>query len=354
MVRLGKYKVIHVLNTGGYSGAENVVITSMHAMKDSVEAVYVSPKGSITNILKANGLEHYPLDTEYITRESLKKAIKEIQPDIIHTHDFRTGMVAASINTKIPIINHLHKNSPFMRTVNIKSVLYGISTFRYRNILTVSDSIISEFVFRNMVKNKAQVIGNPLDIERIKEKESVALKNDTSDILYLGRLSEEKNPIKFLDIINALHQKKADIKVAMVGAGEMKDLVNEYIRKNNLEDVITTYGFVSNPYGLVGQTKVLCMPSVWEGYGMAAVEAMALGKPVVAQPVGGLVKIVDDKCGKLCDSVEEYVEAIKELLEDNELYGEKSRMSLLKARAISDLSEYKHKVLEIYERAIEG
>ena len=45
----------------------------------------------------------------------LKKAIEKIQPDIIHAHDFTAGILAASLINRIPIINHLHNNSPWLK-----------------------------------------------------------------------------------------------------------------------------------------------------------------------------------------------------------------------------------------------
>ena len=50
----------------------------------------------------------------------------------------------------------------------------------------------------------------------------------------------------------------------------------------------------SNPYPYLNAGKVMVMPSAWEGFGLAAVEGMCLGKPVVCSGVGGLADIVDE------------------------------------------------------------
>ena len=49
------------------------------------------------------------------------------------------------------------------------------------------------------------------------------------------------------------------------------------------------------------------MPSLWEGFGLAAVEALTLGLPVVCSGAGGLCDIVNDSCGKICKTLDEYV-----------------------------------------------
>lgn len=78
-----------------------------------------------------------------------------------------------------------------------------------------------------------------------------------------------------------------------------RDKYGARIEELGLVHVIRLYGFQKNPYIYLKQAKVMCMPSKWEGFGLAAVEALALGKPVIAAPVGGLNDIINDNCGKL-------------------------------------------------------
>ena len=83
----------------------------------------------------------------------------------------------------------------------------------------------------------------------------------------------------------------------------------------NLQNVIKIKGFMENPYGILNASKILCMPSVWEGYGLVAVEALALGIPVVSTGVGGLPGIINNSCGKICNITDEFISIIVELIE---------------------------------------
>lgn len=83
----------------------------------------------------------------------------------------------------------------------------------------------------------------------------------------------------------------------MIGDGELMPQVKEYICCHELEDIIELVGFQSNPYPYLNAGKVMVMPSIWEGFGLAAVEGMCLGKPVVCSGVGGMDKIIDASCG---------------------------------------------------------
>ena len=94
-------------------------------------------------------------------------------------------------------------------------------------------------------------------------------------MLFVGRLSEEKGILEFLEATEGLPR-------VIVGDGPLRDRVPEAV------------GFV--PPGEVGayyeRAAVVCVPSRREGYGMVAREAMAYGRPVVATRVGGLVDAV--------------------------------------------------------------
>lgn len=345
-----KLRVLHVLNTGKYSGAENVAITIIKNMGAEVDAIYTSPDGPIKEVLQGENITFYPMFGARVTRRNLKRIIQETQPDIIHAHDFRAGVVSASLNTNIPIVNHLHNNTPWMKKICFKSIAYFLSTFRYRHILTVSDSVMDEFVFGKITAKKASVVGNPVDINAVITKANQDVLNEKSDIAFLGRLSEQKRPFLFLEIVNDIIKQFPDLRVAMIGDGEMREIVEEKIYQWRLENNVILYGFQKNPYNFLNNSKILCMPSAWEGFGLAAVEALALGKPVVASPVGGLVNIINDRCGKLCESKEDFVTEIRYLLSDKNLYRIKSEGAVRRAKKFNNVEQYCSALMCVYRQ----
>jgi glycosyltransferase involved in cell wall biosynthesis len=88
---------------------------------------------------------------------------------------------------------------------------------------------------------------------------------------------------------------------------------------------------------------------------MAAVEAMAFGKPVVASKVGGLIENVDDDCGKICGTDkkpidrEAFVNNIVELLDNDEIYRMKSEGARRRAKELNNFDTFMEEVLKIYE-----
>jgi len=121
-----------------------------------------------------------------------------------------------------------------------------------------------------------------------------------------------------------------------------------------LQNIIKCLGFLDNPYGILRASKILCMPSLWEGYGLAAIEALALGTPVVSSDVGGLIDIVDDSCGKRCKSIEEYIEEIKRLLTDDNYYNKKRDGAFMKAKKMDNTDSFHESIKRIYFAVIKN
>lgn len=345
-------KVLHILNTGKYSGAENVVITLINAGKKRVDCAYASPEGPISDILYENGITYFPIRTDKVSLKEVRHIINEYKPDIIHAHDFTASVVTAATMTHVPIVSHLHNNVPWLGKFCIRSIVYGASSIRYRKVLTVSKSVSEEYIFGKALKKKFIIVGNPISIEAINDKAYHSKLKQPSDIIFLGRLSKEKNPIFFLELIKDLVSEKPDLTVSIVGSGELEDSVKKKCKELNLEKNVHMYGFQKNPYGLLMNSKLLCMPSLWEGFGLAAVEALTLGVPVVAAPVGGLVEIVNDGCGKLCINKNEYLNEIRKLLSDSLYYEVKSKNAYERARELDNLGKYINSLINIYEDAI--
>ena len=338
-------KVLHVLNTNSYSGAENVAITIINHMSN-VESIYLSLNGPISEILKKNNIQHYAVDK--LSIKSLKKAIRELKPDIIHAHDYTASILCALCFPKAKIISHIHNNSPWIKSYGIYSWAYLFSSFFYKKILTVSDSIEKEYVFGKFIKNKIECIGNPTDIELIHQKAIEYSIDKKYDLIFLGRLTAQKNPKLLLEVFNDLILKRPDISIAVVGAGDQFESFNESIHKNNLQDNIEMYGFMENPYPVLNASKIMILPSKWEGYGLVAVESLSLGIPVICSGAGGLKNIVNSSCGNICKNKDEYVQEIIELLDNEQAYAPKSNKAKERAKVYGNIQGYISKIRNVY------
>ena len=88
-------RILHVLATSLFSGAENVACQIIGLCADSDhEMIYCSPDGQIRESLEQRGISFEPIKS--LTASELKKAIDRVKPDIIHTHDMRASYARIS------------------------------------------------------------------------------------------------------------------------------------------------------------------------------------------------------------------------------------------------------------------
>ena len=342
--------ILHVLNTGSFSGAENVVISIINEFQkrniENIELIYVSLEGSIRKRLEKEKIKYEPI--KKMSVGEIKRVIKKYNPDIIHAHDFTASIICAVSAKKIPVISHIHNNCPWLKKICLKTLAYGMTCFKYKYMLGVSDSVFEEFIFGRFFDKKEKIVGNPISVELIRRKTDGSNSGEEYDIAFLGRLSEPKNPLEYIEIVNDI-QREMPVKAVMIGDGELREIVEEKIQELGLEEIINLKGFLENPYEILQKCKVLCMPSRWEGFGLAAVETLALGVPVVATEVGGLPGIIDESCGKLCDSKETFVEEIGSLLSDSELYRKKISGANKRAEELDNIDQYISDMINVYK-----
>ena len=136
---------------------------------------------------------------------------------------------------------------------------------------------------------------------------------------FLGRLVEQKNPLSLLEVLDTLRGE--GYRLAIIGDGPLLDELRRRATALALTDRVEFVGSLPRPQALerLRAVDVLLMPSLWEGMPLAALEAMAMGVPVVASAVGGLREIIeDDRSGFLIDSRDpaRYAAAVRRLSAD--------------------------------------
>ena len=337
-----KKKVLHLLASNSYSGAENVVVTIINNCSDNYDMYYCSPDGAIRDILEKRNIKYIPIKRLSILE--LKKIIKKYNIDIIHAHDYKASFLSVFSNTKI--ISQLHLNWDFSSSWNLYTIVYRLIMKRFSKIIVVSKEVMEDAIFSKNNYDKFTVLTNVIDKSEVLRK-SKEFKSTYYDLIFVGRLTQIKRPEIVIEITKRLRNKYPSIKTCVIGSGELEKSCKDLIKKYNLENNVEMLGFKENPFPYIKNSKVALMPSSHEGLGLVAIESMILGTIVLNSGEGGLKTIFTNHSKYICESIDEYVNKIDKILNvDKNTYKDDCDKMIKK---FADIKKYKKKLISIYE-----
>ena len=113
-------------------------------------------------------------------------------------------------------------------------------------------------------------------------------------------------------MMDVMKQLTAEYKIILLGEGVLEDDIKAYVHDNGLDDRVIFMGFRKDVAEILKTSDIVVIPSLWEGFGLIAVEAMACGKQVVCSNVPGLSEVVGDVGMKVrVGDVDGFLKAIK-------------------------------------------
>jgi glycosyltransferase involved in cell wall biosynthesis len=339
-------KILNILASNKYSGAENVVCQIANLINDKNDVFYCSPTGMIENSLKDKKITYFGISK--FNMSNIKKIIKITKPDIIFAHDIKASFLTSLVHGKISYVCFMHNNARGNGKFSLRSVLFAMACKKAKKVVFVSDSCFDSFYFRKLIKKKSVVIKNIVSIDELEKKVEKDNNSYNFDAIYLGRLVWQKNLPLLLEILNLAISIDNKLKIAIVGDGELRTNCENYIKENKLSNNIKMFGFLSNPYKILKDSKVMIMSSFCEGLPMSALEAISLGVPILSTKTDGLVDIVKNgETGYFYKTKEEAVDCLFKILK-NPLKYKKECLSY--SKKINNLKNYKKQIEKILEK----
>lgn len=340
-------RILHVLSTNSFSGAENVAITIIKNAQKDYEVAYASVEGPIRDTLQNNNVEFLPMSE--LSLSEIRRIIKKWQPDIIHAHDFKSSIKSGLATFEIPVIAHIHQSPEWFKSYNIKSLSVLLASVRFKKIIFVTPTLLDSAQILNNIKGKIEVISNVIDTNEVYRKSREINSHDKFDLAYVGRLEEVKNPLRFIKIVKEVKKFKNDISAVMVGDGSMKESCKSLIKELGLEKNLKLTGFLENPLVPLVNSDIYIMTSKSEGLPLSVLEALSLGKPVLITKLDEIVKAIGNETLFVCETDHDFVENIRLLKNNAEFYKQKSMLSKNKALDLFDMQRYMERFYAVYQ-----
>ena len=287
--------------------------------------------------------------------------------DLILTNTIKAhfyGSIAARL-CFIPVIWRFHDilSPTDFSPVLIQSITFFGKRFPTR-ILAVSD-LARDYLVRDGLKgDKVEVIFSGIDNDRYEFKNtSRNIRNEFNIgdnvklVGCIGRIIPQKGQRSFLLAIPEVIKKYPETFFLIVGdvylkEERYKEELLEIIKKNKIEDRVKFTGFRYDIRNLIRSLDILVFPSVApESFGLSVLEAMSLGKPVIASKVGGVCEIIEDGVNGMLiepNHPEQITDRIIQLLSDKEMYD----TIALKAKEVAKKRFSLQKYVAAMEKAI--
>lgn len=169
---------------------------------------------------------------------------------------------------------------------------------KYDYAVCVSENVRQSFEKLYGSTVHTAVVYNTVDDAEILSKAAEPLPPDISKrkltIAAVGRLSAPKNFIRALAAHRRLLDEGVDHDLWIIGEGEERSMLENYIHENHLEESAKLLGFRENPYCLMNAADLLVCSSVYEGFSTFVTEGLILGKPIVTTDVSGMRELLGD------------------------------------------------------------
>jgi len=294
-------KVLQIINNLDIGGAETLLKNYVLNNGDTdIENHICILEGSDTFILdelQKNGIKVMRLGLP--SKYSLFKAMKGLREiiaqgdyDCVHVHLFPGQYYGAKLAGEFKNIHFVFtEHSTYNKRRDMK-ILYPIERWsygKYENVLCISRTTAkSLYAWMPSIKPIVRVVYGGIVIREIQKK-----REPFYDAVLVGSLrGKEKGVDIFIKAIKAIEDHVSN--VAIVGDGVMKKELMELRDSLGLKDKIEFTGNVDNVNEYLSNSKMFVLPSRWEGFGLAILEAMAARVTVVASNVGGIPEIVTD------------------------------------------------------------
>lgn len=292
------------------------------------------------------------------TVKQIKKIVRQIKPDIVYAHSTKAGALTriALMGMHIPVIYNPHGWAFNMAQSKKKELAYRLIEKAQipftKKVVCISEAEMQSAMQKHICsKDKIKIIPNGIDFDLLDKVQPVTrrdlgISEDAFVVGQIGRLSEQKSPDVFVEMAEKIKKEIPNSFFVMVGDGNLEAEIRRLIKMKGLEDSFLITGWVDNPTGYLNCFDVATLLSRWEGFGLALVEYMYCGVPLVSTKVDAIPYVVDDGIDGLLVEPNSANEAAQAVIR---IYGD----SVLAAKLVTNgfnIAKYKYDIRRVIKQ----
>ncbi len=314
-----KKRILHVITTLSVGGAEihlRELLSGISRAKYHIELAYFKEEAqearSMVSDFRHLGIPVHDLGgTGRISLGALTRLIRLLAKgrfDLVHSHLFRADLyssLALLLFPKTVLVNSVHNPEDFY-TRRLVALLARFAARRQSRTIAISKAVerhLADYLRAPSAKLNLIYYGlSPIVPKGINLRAEYGIPPGAPLIGTIGRLSKQKGHLILLEAMARIVKMIPEARLLIVGHDDqgLREALQDRIGELGLQDRVILPGFRDEVPDIMAALDLFCLPSLWEGFGMVLIEAMAESLPIVASRVGSIPEVVlDNKTGIL-------------------------------------------------------
>lgn len=246
--------------------------------------------------------------------------LRRSRPDVLHAFLFRAnlmGRIAARVAGVPVVISSIRVIEPRCWYRDLADRLTAPLVTRYTAVSAAAARDARQRL--GLAPGRIMMICNGIDTEDARAQAAGGDAPRRADIVLAGRFDKQKGHAMLLAALPRLVSSRPGLRVCFYGTGPEEHRLRAMTRRLGLQGTVVFCGVADNIFTCLAAADVVVLPSLWEGFPNVLLEALAVGRPVVASAVPGIDEIVEDGVtGVLCPPgcTEALAGALELLLQD--------------------------------------
>lgn len=306
-------KILECIRQGKIGGGESHLLSLVENLnRQQYEPVVLSfTDGPMVKRLEEMNVKTHVIHTEkpFDVRKwrQVKRFLHKEGVKLVHAHGTRacSNVLWAARSLKIPVIYTIHGWSfhrdqhPVVQRMRIMGERYLTANAQVN--IAVSESNRASGKERIPALN-AVVVNNGINRQKFTPERKLSdiraelgIKPEEKLVLFIARFTAHKQPITLIRAFAEAIKVQPDLRLLMVGDGDQKEEALALVQALGLGDRVIFQSFRQDVPDVLGASDIFVLPSLWEGLPIGLLEAMAMGKAVIATKVDGTVEVLQHR-----------------------------------------------------------
>jgi glycosyltransferase involved in cell wall biosynthesis len=308
-----KLRVLEMIDDASIGGGQiHVLMLAKYLDKDRFDiSIACEGEGFLVDEARAIGVNVIPVSMDntlkFRTLSDVRSLLKRGHFDIIHTHGGTPGFwgrLGSMLISPRPCCVHTYHGIHYLSKSSLSSRLYCfVDRWFLRStdvVVTVCRSDFDQGLRAGVVsKENGVVIVNGIEVDRFNDesqrktmRNELGITDSTIVFVNVGRLHVQKGHKILLGAFSEVYRVHPNSRLWLIGDGELRKDLEQIVTDLKIDHAVTFFGSRRDVPQLLAAADVFVLSSLWEGQPITVIEAMVIGKPIIATSVDGIIEML--------------------------------------------------------------